>query len=258
MIRSSLSLTLSLLLVAALGPQPAQAGERVAVCHFPPGNPANFHTITVSPAAAAAHVQKHGDVLGDCCAVDAICDDGNACTANFCRDNVCTSQPVDCDDGDPCTIEVGCDPETGCISEPVACNEGEACQPDTGACLPVGQCPCWTGSNPIDALKAAFAAGNPFACVEPASLTCDGMVIELSGSGSGPNGGSASYSTSLSKPSADSCPADPATRALGPCQCPPPPSPCLGFGFGSDSTLLGVDQPNTCIEEFEAACAALQ
>jgi hypothetical protein len=42
------------------------AGEaKVAVCHMPPGNPANQHTIHVGPAAVNAHL-AHGDRVGAC------------------------------------------------------------------------------------------------------------------------------------------------------------------------------------------------
>ena len=42
------------------------AGEaKVAVCHIPPGNPANRHTINVGPAAVNAHL-AHGDHIGAC------------------------------------------------------------------------------------------------------------------------------------------------------------------------------------------------
>ena len=42
------------------------AGEaKVAVCHIPPGNPANKHTIHVGPAAVNAHL-AHGDHVGAC------------------------------------------------------------------------------------------------------------------------------------------------------------------------------------------------
>lgn len=40
-------------------------GEWVTICHIPPGNPNNPITITVSVAAAAAHL-AHGDSLGNC------------------------------------------------------------------------------------------------------------------------------------------------------------------------------------------------
>lgn len=40
-------------------------GEDVVICHIPPGNPDNAHTITVSPSALAAHL-AHGDAVGEC------------------------------------------------------------------------------------------------------------------------------------------------------------------------------------------------
>ena len=39
--------------------------EKVTICHFPPGNPVNAHTITVGSPAVAAHL-AHGDSEGDC------------------------------------------------------------------------------------------------------------------------------------------------------------------------------------------------
>jgi len=38
---------------------------KVEICHVPPGNPSNSHTICVSPNAVAAHL-AHGDYLGSC------------------------------------------------------------------------------------------------------------------------------------------------------------------------------------------------
>lgn len=39
--------------------------EKEAVCHIPPGNPDNAHTISVSANAVDAHL-GHGDYLGEC------------------------------------------------------------------------------------------------------------------------------------------------------------------------------------------------
>jgi hypothetical protein len=39
--------------------------KKVYVCHIPPGDPANAHTICVSYNALAAHI-AHGDYLGPC------------------------------------------------------------------------------------------------------------------------------------------------------------------------------------------------
>lgn len=42
------------------GPDP-----KITICHYPPGNPDNPQTITISENAWAAH-QEHGDTLGPC------------------------------------------------------------------------------------------------------------------------------------------------------------------------------------------------
>ena len=40
--------------------------EKVTICHIPPGNPENAHTITVGIAAVPAHLALHGDSIGEC------------------------------------------------------------------------------------------------------------------------------------------------------------------------------------------------
>ncbi|HKQ61406.1 MAG TPA: hypothetical protein VJS92_08935 [Candidatus Polarisedimenticolaceae bacterium] len=45
--------------------QPPTTERFVTLCHQPPGNPANAHTITVGAMAVPAHLQ-HGDVVGAC------------------------------------------------------------------------------------------------------------------------------------------------------------------------------------------------
>jgi len=42
-----------------------QYGGKVVICHIPPGNPGNAHTIMVGQAAVPAHL-AHGDHLGAC------------------------------------------------------------------------------------------------------------------------------------------------------------------------------------------------
>jgi len=39
--------------------------KKTTVCHIPPGNPANAHTICVGNAAVPAHLD-HGDFVGEC------------------------------------------------------------------------------------------------------------------------------------------------------------------------------------------------
>lgn len=48
----------------------ADGSGKVTLCHVPPGNPANAHTITVGAPAVKAHL-AHGDVLGPCGGYDA-------------------------------------------------------------------------------------------------------------------------------------------------------------------------------------------
>lgn len=52
---------------SAPGEAPAEAapGPKATICHIPPGNPANAHTITVGLPAVKAHL-KHGDTTGPC------------------------------------------------------------------------------------------------------------------------------------------------------------------------------------------------
>lgn len=154
------------LVLAMLGATSAQAGgaNKVQVCHVPPGNPTNWHTITIGENALAGHL-AHGDLAGTCeenC--ESLCSDGNPCTQDVdpqapecaclddhppvnCDDsNLCTTDscdpgaggcvyaPIDCSDDDLCTVDA-CVPSTGqCVSTPLACGEGEFCDPGSGEC----------------------------------------------------------------------------------------------------------------------------
>ena len=40
--------------------------KKTTICHIPPGNPANEHTLCVGNAAVPSHVQNHHDTLGPC------------------------------------------------------------------------------------------------------------------------------------------------------------------------------------------------
>jgi hypothetical protein len=130
---------LALLAMTALAAGVAHAEKKVTLCHFPPGNPANSHTISVGEAAVSAHL-GHGDDVGACptgCLVNAgLCDDGNACTSDSCDANgACHHTPVSCDDGNACTVDL-CDPRAGCYS---VSNQGAACD-DQNACTSNDAC----------------------------------------------------------------------------------------------------------------------
>jgi hypothetical protein len=40
--------------------------KQVTICHRPPGDPGNCHTMTVGAKAAEKHVAQHGDTFGEC------------------------------------------------------------------------------------------------------------------------------------------------------------------------------------------------
>ncbi len=143
------TLLAALLLVAggALGSGASAGQQKVQVCHLPPGNPNNYHTITIGASALPAHL-AHGDLVGTCldlCAT--LCDDGNLCTTDSGIPNTetgrceCLSSPVDCDDGNVCTAD-SCEPASGCQNVATAgeaCNDEQVCTgPD--ACTASGQC----------------------------------------------------------------------------------------------------------------------
>jgi uncharacterized repeat protein (TIGR01451 family) len=138
---------ISLLYVSSIGiflltPQRAEARNvKVQICHIPPGNPDNFHTITVSENAVPAHL-AHGDLGGSCdTQCETLCGDGDACTIDACdpAGGCAAPAPADCSDGDPCTTD-SCDPGTGCENVSVICDAPDACTlstcaPDTGECV---------------------------------------------------------------------------------------------------------------------------
>ncbi|MCB1036266.1 MAG: hypothetical protein KDD47_20750 [Acidobacteria bacterium] len=164
---------LVLAVLVASGTTAAWAGKQ-EVCHFPPGNPANFHTITVSDNAVDAHLTNHDDLLGSCLAnCEAICDDGNACTIDVVPDPdrcICAPEPraqVDCSDGNACTAD-SCDSVSGsCINDPGPLN-GAVCDDDNsnttgetcsnGSCDP--PCPCFTGADLVANGTVAVCGSN--------------------------------------------------------------------------------------------------
>jgi hypothetical protein len=45
--------------------RPGGGNEKVEICHIPPGNPDNAHTIEIDNSAVSAHL-RHGDYRGEC------------------------------------------------------------------------------------------------------------------------------------------------------------------------------------------------
>jgi len=79
--------------------------QEVCLCHVPPGNPANAHTICVGEPAAASHL-RHGDTLGPCPATcggesSVTCEDGQFCkrpegVCDEIAEGVRTERPSEC------------------------------------------------------------------------------------------------------------------------------------------------------------------
>jgi len=178
---------LSALLFVLLFVSTAYAGStKVNVCHIPPDNPENFHTIKITEKALAAHL-AHGDFAGACDDVcEVLCDDGDACTddkIDDCEINGCAvmRDPVDCNDGLDLCVTSTCDSNLGCsdpvpvtcdsddqcsslscdptdglcsVETPVSCDPGEACSTENG-CEPIVACPCWAAGELL-----SVSAGN--------------------------------------------------------------------------------------------------
>lgn len=93
--------------------------QKLELCHVPPGDPSDAHTITVGLRAAESHLANHDDSLGACvtaCATVGECDDGDLCTSDKCLPSgFCENLPVDCDDGNECTEDT-CGSAIGCVN----------------------------------------------------------------------------------------------------------------------------------------------
>lgn len=64
-IRSGAAAALLSISLLVCGRGTVHASDQTTLCHFPPGNEQNAHTISIGERAVAAHLD-HGDVLGEC------------------------------------------------------------------------------------------------------------------------------------------------------------------------------------------------
>lgn len=69
------------------------------------------------------------------CAVDDDCDDGSACTVDFCADGACATTALPLDDANSCTVDF-CDAQTGMHHLAVDVDDADPCTLDL--CSPVG------------------------------------------------------------------------------------------------------------------------
>lgn len=124
-----------------------QDTKKTTVCHVPPGNPANAHTICVGNAAVSHHVKNHGDSVGPC-------QTETPCT---CADSHGRGKDGRGGGGGQCPMGTGGmmgtggttgtggeTPSTTCPSGQVACAaDPTVCAPDTSTCVN-GCCVPWT------------------------------------------------------------------------------------------------------------------
>jgi len=78
-----------------------EEGNKITICHYPPGNPENPQTIEINESAWPAH-QAHGDTLGPCsiCGNEILeegegCDDGNTENGDGCSSTCQPEEPWD-------------------------------------------------------------------------------------------------------------------------------------------------------------------
>jgi len=185
---------LSALLFVLLFSSFAYAGSaKVSICHVPPGNPDNFHTIKISANALPAHL-AHGDLGEPCNEVCTIlCDDGDACTVDDdgmdCEQDGCAAPlPVNCNDGNECTTD-SCDSFEGCLNTPNvgdSCDTGEICSTNetcnvNGVCEgePIDNCCIDDTECSQDRCAGAFCSdanrceSNPVDCDDSDACTVD-------------------------------------------------------------------------------------
>ncbi len=116
----------------ARDPRAGQARPKVEICHIPPGDPEDFHTITISENASAAHL-AHGDLAGACepaptCGND-IADGDEDCDGLDLAGASCASLGYTLDG------TLSCSP--GCAYDTSLCQ--------SQACPATGQERCWDG-----------------------------------------------------------------------------------------------------------------
>ncbi len=111
-----------------------EAEEGVTLCHIPPGNPDNAHTITVGAPAVKAHLH-HGDHLG-ACEGSSEPDEGTPPPADAGTPDGGSTQPEP-DAGSPGPVDGGqsCAGSSQACGTGVSCCSGLACK--AGFCSPV-------------------------------------------------------------------------------------------------------------------------
>ncbi|MBP48156.1 MAG: hypothetical protein CMH53_09495 [Myxococcales bacterium] len=108
-----------------------------------------------------------------CCAVDADCNDSNACTTDKCTIDQCSNVGIVCNDSNPCTTD-SCDPAVGCKTTPAAglCDDGDACT--VGDVCSAGQCQSGFKINCDDGNVCTADSCGASGCINTATASvCD-------------------------------------------------------------------------------------
>src|SRR5262245_62111820 len=136
---------------------------KVTVCHVPPGNPRQAHTISISQSAVDSHL-AHGDYLGEC----HVCEPGSTVTCYsgpLSTDGIgaCHAGTQTCADGTgygECTGEVTPSPE---VCSDGLDNDCDGIADEGCVCAPASTVPCYdgpTGTAGVGACTAGTQACN--------------------------------------------------------------------------------------------------
>ena len=113
-----------------LEPAMAKPQPKITICHIPPGNPGNAHSITISLNALPAHVMRHGDLIGECAIPEPNCGDGIITAPETCDDAG--------DNGNADSCNTTCDAQLSCgdgiITAPETCDDGDTNGTIQGQC----------------------------------------------------------------------------------------------------------------------------
>ncbi len=115
------------------------------------------------------------DDKGGCVGKPLVCDDGNGCTADACKDGACAKTPnaEACSDGDLCSVGDACK-DGACKAGPLkACDDGNPCTTDT--CDPKKGCVATNADGPCDDGDACTGEGScqTGACGKGKAISCD-------------------------------------------------------------------------------------